>query len=323
LAAAYGANHRFDGLKKTVSDHFYDFSAHVFIMSTGIVVRMIAPLIRDKTRDPAVLVADEKGRYVISLLSGHIGGANALATEIAGLMGAHPVITTATDLHGVPAVDVLAVEKNLLIENPGAIKHVSQALISKKPIAVHDPYRLMTEELKEVAMLPWPGDGMPHDDPGLFVDDTRRHELPEKILVLRPPSLVAGIGCNRHTGVGEIRTFLFEVLDRFRLAPGSLNRLASIDLKADEAGLVALAEDLGLPIDFFARDALNSVTTIQNPSEVVEKHVGVKSVCEAAAILGAGQGQLIVPKQNTPNVTVAIARDLYISSASDRAVPTI
>jgi len=319
LGARYGAGHRFAGLKNALHDHFYGYSAHIFIMSTGIVVRMIAPLITDKTRDPAVLVTDEKGLHVISLLSGHIGGANALTAEVAGLIGADPVITTATDLHGVPAVDMLAVEKNLRIENPGAIKYVSQAVISKESVVVHDPYQVMAEDLRDVTVLPYPKNRVLHDDPGIFIDDIC-HDLPEKMLVLRPPSLVAGIGCNRNTGVGEIKTFLLAVLDRFKLAPGSLNRLASIDLKADEAGLVALGEDLGLPIDFFTREELNSVKTIQNPSAVVEKHVGVKSVCEAAAILGARQGRLIVPKQNTPNVTVAVARIPFTSSGSGRAV---
>lgn len=322
LGGRVGAGHRFSSLKKAVHDHFHGYPAHIFIMSSGIVVRMIAPLIKDKTRDPAVLVVDEMGRHVISLLSGHIGGANRLTTEVAGLIGADPVITTATDLHGVPAVDVLATEKKLRIENPGAIKYVSQAVISGESIVVHDPYRLMTADLGDVAVVPYREDRATHDGPGLYIDDIC-HDLPEKMLILRPSSLVAGIGCNRNTGLEEIKAFLLEVLVRFKLARGSLNRLASIDLKADEAGLVALGEDLGLPIKFFTREALNSVKSIQNPSAVVEKHVGVKSVCEAAAILGASQGRLIVPKQNTPDVTVAIARIPFTSSGSVRGVSTI
>jgi len=322
LAARSGAVQRFSKLKDAVDDQFHGYPAHIFIMSTGIVVRTIAPLIRHKTEDPAVLAADEKGLHVISLLSGHIGGANALAVKVAGMIGADPVITTATDLNGVPAVDVLAKQKNLFIENPGAVKFVGMALIAGEPIRLHDPYRFFADDLKGVTVLPFQADNSRHGRPGVFIDHVIR-DLPEKTLVLRPATLVAGIGCNRHTPVSELKEFLFEVLDRVKLSPASLKRLASMDLKADEAGLVALAEDLDLPIAFFTREELNTVTTIENPSAVVEKHVGVKSVCEAAAILGANRGRLMVPKQNTPNVTVAVAKIPFTSSASDPQASTI
>ena len=142
---------------------------------------------------------------------------------------------------------------------------------------------------------------------GIFVDDDVC-DLPPRTLVLRPGTLVAGIGCNRNTPCREIRELLLRTLADHDLAPGSLTGLASIDIKADEAGLLELASEMNLPLRFFDREALNQVTTIQNPSEMVEKHVGVKSVCEAAAILASHQGRLIVPKKNTRNVTVAIAR---------------
>jgi cobalt-precorrin 5A hydrolase len=142
---------------------------------------------------------------------------------------------------------------------------------------------------------------------GVFIDDVRWN-LPPQVLVLRPASLVAGIGCNRNTGSEEIKALLEEVLAANNLAQSSLKCIASIDVKADEAGLIALANTLELPLVFFEREQLNQVKEIENPSTVVEKHVGVKSVCEAAAILAAQNGTLIVPKCTTPNVTVAIAR---------------
>ncbi|MFH1489111.1 MAG: cobalt-precorrin 5A hydrolase [Pseudomonadota bacterium] len=306
--------HRFARLKEALEKRFRDYAAHIFIMSTGIVVRMIAPLIRHKTEDPAVLVLDEKGRHVISLLSGHIGGANALTLEVADWIGADPVITTATDVNQVPAVDVLAMEKGLFIENPGAIKNVNMALVKGDPILLHDPCGFLRELWDRATVIPFGNrdggtEGVSGEDrpAGVFIDDVRA-DLPEGILVLRPPSLVAGIGCNRNTGADELKGFLLDVMDRSGLSPGSLKGLASIDIKADEAGLLALAEELNLPLQFFKKDALNNVETIKTPSTMVEKHTGAKSVCEAAAILGSNQGQLIVPKQKTGNVTVAIAR---------------
>jgi len=310
---------RFTRLKKTVDQFFKGYPAHIFIMSTGIVVRVVASLIRHKTEDPAVLVIDEKGIHVISLLSGHMGGANALALEVSDLIGSDPVITTATDINAVPAVDVLAAQKNLFIENPAAIKYINMALVTGNPIFLHDPYRFLAEDLNGTTAIPFETRGdIPKDYPkgdfrtGVFIDDITL-DLPDRTLILRPPSLVAGIGCNRNTGLDELKGFLMDVLEKFALSPKSLRSLSSIDIKSDESGLSALAKELDLPIQFFTRNELNSVETIQNPSTMVEKHVGVRSVCEAAAILGSNQGQLIVPKQNTRNVTVAIARTPFTS----------
>jgi cobalt-precorrin 5A hydrolase len=143
------------------------------------------------------------------------------------------------------------------------------------------------------------------------------------VLVLRPSSLVAGIGCNRNTELAEIRNLLVAASERANLSLASLKCLASIDVKADESGLIALGRDLELPLVFFNRQELNQVNTIQNPSTVVEKHVGVKSVCEAAAILAARNGTLVVPKQTTRNATVAIARISSLSSELAPEAPSI
>ena len=141
----------------------------------------------------------------------------------------------------------------------------------------------------------------------VFIDDVSIDIAPE-VLILRPPTLFAGIGCNRNTRMEEIKDFLERVFEQFHLACGSLNGIASIKLKADESGLLALADSMDLPLYFFDKDELNQVKEIKNPSAMVEKHVGVRSVCEAAAILAAQRGNLVVPKQTTPNVTVAVAR---------------
>jgi cobalt-precorrin 5A hydrolase len=144
------------------------------------------------------------------------------------------------------------------------------------------------------------------------VDDIRQ-ELPPRTLRLRPPTLVAGMGCNRNTDMAEMKALLLETLDANRLAAGSLSCLASIDIKQDEPGLIALAKDLAVPLVFFPRDELNRARGVASPSAMVKKHVGVESVCEAAAILAAHNGRLIVPKQRTQNVTVAIARKAFTS----------
>jgi len=136
---------KFRSLSGTLGKKFRQYSGHIFIMSTGIVVRVIAPLIRHKTEDPAVVVVDDRGINAISLLSGHLGGANELAQKIASIIGANPVITTATDVNKVPAIDVLAREKSLFIENPEAIKTVNMALLKGEKIHVHDPFSFLAK----------------------------------------------------------------------------------------------------------------------------------------------------------------------------------
>jgi cobalt-precorrin 5A hydrolase len=285
-------------------------------------VRAIAPVLKDKTVDPAVVVVDDCGRFAVSLISGHIGGANRLALRVAKVLGAAPVITTATDTNQKPAIDVLAVDLGLAIENPECIKAVNMALLTGDPIFLHDPYGWLTHHLaggavsaKEDMLLHKPD----MSSAGVWVDDVLGGE-PSHALVLRPPSLVAGIGCNRHTPKEEIRAKLMEVLELSSLSHRSLHAIASIDLKSDEAGLCALAADLDLPLQFFTKDQLAAVDNVPTPSDTVAKHVGVPSVCEAAALLASQNGRLIVPKQSTRNVTIAIARMASISSASDPAI---
>lgn len=306
----------FDKLSDAVAEKFNQYSAHIFVMATGIVVRMIAPFIQDKTRDPAVVVIDDQGRHVISLLAGHLGGANDLTRKVAEMIQADPVITTATDVNSKPAVDVLAQEKHLNIENPAAIKNVNMALLTDQKIGLHDPFAVLRHDIPNAVQLgenelaKW--DGSKDWAAAIYVSD-KCADLAADVLVLRPASLVAGIGCNRDTPMEEIKALLEDTFNKFQLAGSSLDRLATIDLKADEGGLIDLANSLHLTLDFFSRDELDRVKDIQTPSAMVEKHVGVKSVCEAAAILASKTGTLIVPKQTTPNVTVAIARKAFLS----------
>ncbi|MFW5853913.1 MAG: cobalt-precorrin 5A hydrolase [Thermodesulfobacteriota bacterium] len=328
----------FDRLSAVLSEVFHRYRGHVFIMSTGIVVRMIAPLLRRKTEDPAVVVMNETGAHAISLLSGHLGGANRLAERVAAVSGAEPVITTATDLNQAPAIDLIAQQEGLFIETPGAIKKIGMALLTGRTVRLHDPFGRVRPHLPAESVANWkysfknqgedPNNSrassyvMFEETPGIFVDDIQV-DPPPNVLVLRPRSLTAGMGCNRNTGMAEMKALLLETLNAFGLSPRSLKGIASVDIKRDEPGLAALGAELGLDLVFFDRDTLQKVTAIQRPSAMVKKHIGVESVCEAAAILGANHGSLIVPKQKTRNVTVAVARTPYSSSASAPADSSI
>jgi cobalt-precorrin 5A hydrolase len=310
----------FDRLTEHVAQRFRCFDGHIFIMAAGIAVRAVAPLLDHKFRDPAVVVVDDAGRFAVSLLAGHVGGANRLAEAVAGHLGAEPVITTATDANGRPAIDRLALELGLAMENAAAVKGVNMALLEGHPVALWDPGGLVAPRLGAMAR---PADlaafaNLSEGQAGIYVDD-QCVPLPEPVLCLRPPTLAAGIGCNRGTAAAEMAALLEAGLAEVGRSARSLMCIASIDLKADEPGLGDLARQLGVPLHFYSAEALNRVRHVPNPSAMVAEHVGVPSVCEAAALLATDRGTLIVTKRKSANATCAIARRAWPSSASDPA----
>lgn len=300
-----GSGIQFAKLPDAVSDHFHRFRSHVFIMSAGIVVRVIAPHIRHKTEDPAVVVVDDSGRFAISLLSGHLGGANELAQTVARLIGGIPVITTATDVNGLPSIDMIAKRQNLVIENPEAIKMVNMAFIKNQKIWIRDKYGFLHGLIPDFFI----NDSEGNDPAAAVVVDDRISQHNENTLFLRPRILSAGIGCNRGTPFEEIKEFFHDVCGEHGISVHSIRHLATIDLKKDERGILDLAHKLGVPVKFYSNRTLDRVETIENPSDYAKKHTGARSVCEAAAILASNSGKLIVPKKKTPNVTIALARE--------------
>ncbi len=290
--------------------------ALICIMATGIVVRLIAPLLRHKTTDPAVVVLDERAQYVISLVSGHLGGANALARRVAALTGGQAVITTASDVDHKPALDLVALELGLEIENPGMLGRLARAILEEEPFWVFDPegfLRPHVATLKNVMRLELPqasegSGGWPSLEgrPGVWVSELVPPSHLE-CLMLRPRNLILGVGCNRGTEAGEILRLIASTLDETGLSVHSIRNLASIDLKSDEPGLLEAARTLNRPVHFYPRGKLEGVT-VPNPSPLVESHVGVQSVCEATALLSAESRSLLVTKRKTANATLAIAR---------------
>ncbi|MBF0411313.1 MAG: cobalt-precorrin 5A hydrolase [Desulfamplus sp.] len=330
----------FDKLSAMFAKQFKNYDAHICIFSTGIAVRIAAPLVQSKISDPAVVVVDDRGFHAISLLSGHLGGANELTLEVARIIGASPVITTATDINKLPSIDMVAKSQNLVIENPDMIKKVNMAFLQGERIRFIDPFNLVKPHIPRQFILNQSTQGEEFGNDvklaqesesdqeirsdqdaqtiTVFCDDTAKYEKrvgqdkvsreTKKLLLLRPPSLVAGMGCNRGTSKAELMELLISAFKEHNLSVKSLAAVATTALKQDETGLLELADELGKPIKFYSKDELNSVETIENPSDMVEKHIGVKSVCEAAAILAAQNGHLIVPKIKKGNATIAVAR---------------
>jgi cobalt-precorrin 5A hydrolase len=295
---------RFETLSKAVEKHFFTHDAHLFIMAVGITVRMIASLIRSKLTDPAVVAADDSGKFVISLLSGHLGGANALADKIADIISACPVITTATDRADIPSIDMLAQEYGLVIENPSAIRSVSMALILNQKVMRYDPYQVLDTALRNRTTSV--SNPIFDNKPGIYIYH-HTAKWPENVLVLRPASLVVGVGCNSGASADELYSIVNTLFHQNRLSVQSIRTFATISEKISEPGIQEMIRTFQRPIRGYSRTELAEITNVPTPSKIVEKHMGVKSVCEAAAIKASKMGSLAVSKQKSRNATAAVA----------------
>lgn len=306
----------FHRLSTEMRHRFRDFSHHVFIFSTGIAVRLIAPLLDSKTTDPAVVVIDDRANHAVSLISGHLGGANELAEQMGNITGARPVITTATDINRLPSIDMIAKEAGLFIETPQNIKQINMAFLTGSSVCLHDPMDLITPLLPvQYYTNATPGTD---DRDAVFCSYTTR-PVPRETFVLRPIVLSVGIGCNRNTPVEVIKKFLEQTFKENHLSLNSIKHFGTSDVKRDEKGLLALSDEMRIPLHFYTRDQLNGVQGIITPSKMAQKHLGVKSVCEAAALLTTEKkdshtpsfyqpgGELILPKQKNKDVTISVA----------------
>ena len=286
--------------RELVISRWREFNSFVFIMAVGIVVRTIADLIEDKRSDPAVVVLDEKGKFAISLLGGHIGGANELAREIAHFLGGEAVITTASDLRGVPSLDLWAKRNGFVIENWEALPSISTKLINTGAVKVYSEVQVdLPENFLRV------------DDPesaDLLITNKERVVATGAgdRIYLRPRNLVVGIGCNRGVDVEEIEEAVRKVLKENNLAFSSIRAVASIKSKADEPGLVGFARRHGFELKLFTPEELNTVEWVRG-SRIVFKATGARAVAEPAAILASGARSLLVPKRKVGNVTVAVS----------------
>lgn len=312
FAAAHGAT-GFATLGELVDKTFHSAQRHVFIAATGIVVRVIAPLLVSKATDPAVVALDQQGRFAISLVSGHLGGANELACEIAAFTGGQAVITTATDTGGLPAVDVLARRAGLFVENPNRIKGVNAALLEGKHARVVDVEGWLGvagpewEAYLEV-IQPEEARRAAADSALVWVDWRTGEETRggAGALVLRPPCLCLGLGCRRGAPASAIEECIRSFFEAKGLALASLWRCGSVKAKRDEAGLLEAVARLGKELVFFSPEELNTVRT-PNPSAKAAEAVGASSVSEAAALLLAQTGELMVEKTVCAGMTLALA----------------
>ena len=282
-------------------------------MATGIVVRLIAPCMEGKECDPAVVVMDDAGKFAISLLSGHLGGANELACRCTFLTGAREVITTATDANCLPSFDMLAKEQGWVIDDINRVKTLNTLLLDGEEIAVVDASGMTRSWFHGRSRLAF------HDTFAEALDSRAHGHLfvtnrylpprtqPDNLLILRPRNLVLGIGCNRGTPADEIDAFVAAHLKRIFVSLKSVRCIATAAAKQDETGLIAYAGRYAIPLVFFESEELNRVACPSPPSEHARAAIGAVGVAEPAALLASGGGRLLLQKVKSENVTLAVA----------------
>jgi cobalt-precorrin 5A hydrolase len=306
---------------------FTAYDCHIFIISVGAVVRMIAPLLVDKKVDPAVVCIDDDARFAICVLSGHVGRGNAFTGRIAEALGAQPVITTASDVRGTLTVDILGRELGWRLDDPDRnVTRGCAAVVNAEPVA-------FVQETGEPSW--WPESSPLPEGVSYITDlediDPRRYEILliasdrelrashpahwANAVVYRPRSLILGLGCDRGAPTELVARGIATLFAQHGLSAASVKAIATIDKKHDEVAFLELSERFGWPIVTYRAEELDAVAGITAPSEVVKRHVGTRGVAEPAALLAAGSGaMLVVPKERYTepdahrSLTLAVAR---------------
>lgn len=316
--------------KNKIGEWFSVYDCHVFIISVGAVVRMISPFIKDKKTDPAVICIDDTAKFTIPILSGHIGRGNEYAQNISDILGALPVITTASDSKGTLPVDILGRDIGFVLEdNSKNLTRGAAAVVNEEPV-------LLCHEQGEAGF--WPLDkNLPKNihyvnslkslDVSsysiiLYMTDKAVESIDPKVVdnavIYRPKSLVVGMGCDKDTSMETLEEGLNLYFKEFSLSPKSIKELVSVDAKKDEKGLIELSKKLGVPFRTFSAETLDALEEgIENPSEVVKKYIGTKTVAEGACLYASSSKKLLVSKQkhkdieSNKNMTLAIARTSF------------
>lgn len=317
-----------DATSAKIAELFAKYEGLVCIFSLGATIRLVAPHMKSKKTDPAVVVVDESSSFAISVLSGHIGGANELTESIAGRLGAQAVITTAADVKRTIAVDMIGRDRGWVIEDDSAVTAASAHMVNEERVGIYQD----AGDADWHGDKPLPANVTVYDTLGdLRGSDSRAHLIISDrvdaamaasvvaVVVYRPPSLTVGVGLHYDTASDTIQGGIKKTFEKYNLATKSISRIASIRKPADVPGLQEAADAMGVPLVLYDRDELSEID-VPNPSGVVQRFEGTPSVSEAACIRAAGGGdngsdggggspQLVVEKQKfPPDLTIAVAR---------------
>ena len=296
-------------VKESFKFAFYEYDAIIAIMASGILIRSIAPLIESKITDPAILNIDDNGDFVISTLSGHLGGANKLTNKIAALIDATPVITTSTDVNKKLGIDVIAKDLYLQIENTSEILYFNKAILENREIL----FTINPEKNFEY-LFEYFSDNTLEINVSIQYSskvniDEIHVELDEHKIILKERKVVVGVGCRRDKEFEKIFEGFEKSIDELNIHKSRVNMLSSAEIKKEEKGILELAEKLNIPVNFVDMDKLKLFESkdIQK-SEFVKSKFGIYGVCEPSALITAGfDSKLIYKKTSYDGVTIAIA----------------
>ena len=294
---------REENLYKAAEKSFKNVDSIIFVGSAGIAVRAIAPFVRSKKTDPAVICMDERGINVISLLSGHIGGANKLTLKIAEIVGGNPVITTATDVNGKLAVDEWAHNSNLHITSLKRARDIAAHILENKKIGFDSDFKVSGSLPQEI--------DSDEKEIGICISLDNNKSPFKNTLNLVPRIVSVGVGCRKGKDFNDIYTAVKEVLSKNNISHFAVSSINSIDLKKEEEGIKRAAVIFKAPFHTYSKDALNEIQGQLSSSDFVKKIAGVGNVCERAAIAGSKSKKLIICKTVVNSVTVAAAIDDY------------
>ncbi|WP_297981164.1 cobalt-precorrin 5A hydrolase [uncultured Methanobrevibacter sp.] len=298
------------GLSEWTEEHFNKSDALIFIGAIGIATRAIAPHIKTKTSDPAVIVVDELGQFSVPILSGHIGGANELAIKISEILDAIPVISTATDINNVFAIDTWAKSQNLNILNPENIKLVSSKLLKGKKVYIQSKYPIKGDLPKNIQIDI--DENLENKEKKAYDviinhnDFNENYKKKDNILYLIPQIISLGIGCRKDIGFKHIEEGILSAMKKENCHILSLKNIASIDKKANEKGIIEFCQEYGLEFNTYSAEELNKLKGDFSKSEFVKSIVNVDNVCERSAMMGNNK-RLISKKEAYDGVTLALA----------------
>ena len=291
-------------LDRLVARLWEEFDGIIFISAAGIASRLIAPHLRNKLVDPAVICMDDTGRFAIPILSGHYGGANEMARQIAASTGASPVITTATDNRGIQAPDMFAKDNGYVVENLESLARITSMMVNGEPIGffsefgpVIDYGQLVIIESVDLVKSNLPGMIIVSNRVGIQVSS-----IPH--LILRPSNINLGLGCRKEVSGGRIIDFIYEVLSEEGLSPLSVGNIGTIELKRNEPGIIEAAEHFGCGLKIFSGEDISKVQDMFMKSDFVKNTVGVNSVSAPAAYLMGGN--LIREKAVKNGITLSV-----------------
>lgn len=285
-----------DDFTKELREKFNLYDGHIFIMASGIVVRKIANLLKSKDIDPAVLLIDEGKHFVISLLSGHLGGANELTNMIAKKLNLVPIITTSSDITGKIAVDSIAQKLNAELEDLKSAKDVTSLIVDGKKVEILLPQNVKFNENSK-------------NSDGFIIVSNKKNVKYSRIF---PKNLILGIGCKKDTSCQDILKAIDDCFEKYNLSLKSIKHIATVDVKENERGLIDAAKILKLDLKIISREEIKKVEHLFEGSKFVEKTIGVSAVSEPVALLASSQkGNFIAMKEKYSGITISIYEENF------------